>query len=66
MPGLVLEVGVSAGAQVAKGDALAILEAMKMQHQLRAPFDGKVLAVHISKGSQIAAGDVMIELEEES
>ncbi len=64
MPGLVLELGAEVGAQVAKGQTLAVLEAMKMQHQITAPVAGKITAVHVKPGQQLASGDAMIEIEE--
>ncbi len=63
MPGLVKSVFVAVGQEVAEGDKLAVLEAMKMEHVLRASRAGVVAAVQVSEGSQIAAGDVMIALE---
>jgi 3-methylcrotonyl-CoA carboxylase alpha subunit len=65
MPGLVRQVLVSAGALVAKGDRLAILEAMKMEHSLLAARDGVVAEVMAEAGSQVEAGAVLIRLEEE-
>ncbi|WP_298359091.1 acetyl/propionyl/methylcrotonyl-CoA carboxylase subunit alpha [uncultured Litoreibacter sp.] len=65
MPGLVKAVFVEAGQEVAEGDKLAVLEAMKMEHVLRAGRDGVVASVHVSEGAQIAAGDAMIILEEQ-
>jgi len=65
MPGLVQAVSVSEGAEVAKGQTLAVLEAMKMQHQITAPVAGRVARQHVAPGAQLAAGDVMFEIEEE-
>ena len=65
MPGLVKAVFVTPCAQVKKGDALAILEAMKMEHVLHASRDGVVASVAVVEGAQIAAGDVMVSLEPE-
>ncbi|SPJ28038.1 acetyl/propionyl/methylcrotonyl-CoA carboxylase subunit alpha [Falsiruegeria mediterranea] len=64
MPGLVVEVQAEPGVMVTKGDRLAVLEAMKMQHQITAAVDGTVAAVHVKAGQQLTAGDVMIEIEE--
>lgn len=64
MPGLVVEVQAEPGMTVAKGDCLAVLEAMKMQHQITAAIGGTVAAVHVKAGQQLTAGDVMIEIEE--
>ena len=65
MPGLVKAVFVSAGDAVVEGGRLAVLEAMKMEHVLRASRAGVVAKVQVSAGAQIAAGDVMIALEPE-
>ncbi|MCL3882774.1 biotin carboxylase N-terminal domain-containing protein [Marivita sp. GX14005] len=65
MPGLVREIFVAAGARVAKGDRLAILEAMKMEHALRAARDGVVAEVLAEPGGQVAAGAALIRLEAE-
>ena len=65
MPGQVLSVAVAPGDQVARGDTLAVLEAMKMQHQITAASAGTVSAVHVAPGAQIAGGDAMIEIKTE-
>ncbi|THH39157.1 ATP-grasp domain-containing protein [Aliishimia ponticola] len=62
MPGLVQDVCVQPGQAVAQGDTLIVLEAMKMQHQLTAPFDGTVTAVHAAAQSQVPSGSVLVEL----
>ncbi|QXT39196.1 acetyl-CoA carboxylase biotin carboxylase subunit [Gymnodinialimonas ceratoperidinii] len=65
MPGLVKAVFVKAGAEVAAGDRLAVLEAMKMEHVLTAGRDGKVAEVLAEAGAQVEAGAALIVLEEE-
>ena len=65
MPGKVLSVLAIAGAEVTRGETLAVLEAMKMEHALVAPRDGVVEAVHASAGQQVADGDVLVMLVEE-
>jgi 3-methylcrotonyl-CoA carboxylase alpha subunit len=64
MPGLVTAVHVAPGQSVAQGDLLCTLEAMKMQHSLRAARDGVVAEVLTAPGSQIEAGAALIRLEE--
>lgn len=64
MPGLVVSVDVAPGAQVEKGQVLAVLEAMKMQHQLRAAVDGSVAEVFVAAGQQIDSGAVILTIEE--
>ncbi|NDW47836.1 biotin carboxylase N-terminal domain-containing protein [Ruegeria sp. PrR005] len=65
MPGLVQSVAVEPDTRVGKGETLAVLEAMKMQHQIAAPVAGRIRAVHVKTGQSLAAGDIMIEIEEE-
>jgi geranyl-CoA carboxylase alpha subunit len=54
---------VALGDTVAKGDKLAVLEAMKMQHSLLAEIDGVVLEVTGVAGNQLAADDLILEIE---
>lgn len=65
MHGALLEVCVTAGDTVTSGQRLAVLEAMKMQHEILAEIDGTVTEVHVSAGAQIAADTLMIEIKEE-
>ncbi|MCI5043649.1 MAG: acetyl-CoA carboxylase biotin carboxylase subunit [Aquisalinus sp.] len=62
MHGMLLEVFVETGQTVAKGDRLAILEAMKMQHELLADVDGKVASIHYSAGVQVEANSLLLEI----
>lgn len=63
MPGLILEVNVSAGDSIKKGDFLCVLEAMKMENTLTAPRDGIIKSVNIAKGETVDKGKLLIELE---
>ena len=65
MPGLVKAVYVAEGDHVAEGDKLAVLEAMKMEHVMRAARGGVVASVAVQEGDQIAAGAVMVALQPE-
>ena len=65
MPGKLLAVSAKPGATVARGDTLAVLEAMKMEHALTAPRDGVIEAIHATAGQQVAEGDVLVMLVEE-
>ena len=58
MPGSVVKVAVEDGATVSAGDAVLVLEAMKMQHTISAPADG-VVSDLVAAGTQVAAGDVL-------
>jgi len=62
MPGLLLAVPVDQGAQVVAGQPLAIMEAMKMQMEIRAPHAGTVRRVHVSPGQELAAGQLLISM----
>ena len=63
MPGLILEVNVSEGDAIIKGDFLCVLEAMKMENTLTAPRDGIIKSVNIVKGETVEKGKLLIELE---
>ena len=62
MPGNVLDVKVSVGQQVKKGDVLLILEAMKMENEINAPKDGTVAQVTVTKGATVDSGAVLVVL----
>lgn len=63
MPGTILEVKVSAGQTVKKGDVICVLEAMKMENDIPAPTDGVIASVNAQKGATVAAGDVLATLK---
>lgn len=63
MHGVLLEVLVTEGEEVSAGQKLAILEAMKMQHEILATIDGKVTSVTGAVGAQTGAGDLIMEIE---
>jgi acetyl/propionyl-CoA carboxylase alpha subunit len=63
MPGTVLRVLVQPGQEVAAREALVVLEAMKMETPVSAPFGGRVSAVHAEEGASVAAGALLVELE---
>jgi 3-methylcrotonyl-CoA carboxylase alpha subunit len=63
MPGLVRAVRTKAGAAVAKGDPLLVLEAMKMEHTLTAPRDGVIAEVLAAEGEQVTDGALLLVLE---
>ena len=62
MPGTILDVKVSQGKAVKKGDILLILEAMKMENEILAPQDGTVAQVSVSKGASVNSGDPLVVL----
>ena len=63
MPGKIIRVLVTEGDQVAEGDVICILEAMKMENELKAPKDGTVKALHIQSGQDVEMGAVLAEIE---
>jgi acetyl-CoA/propionyl-CoA carboxylase biotin carboxyl carrier protein len=66
MPGTVLAVHVKAGAAVEEGEALLIVEAMKMEYTLSAPRAGRVARVTANVGDQVLVDEPLVELEPES
>ncbi|PDT36490.1 methylcrotonoyl-CoA carboxylase [Rhizobium sp. M10] len=60
MPGLVISVEVTEGDRVAKGDRLLTVEAMKMEHSLRAPFDGIVGKLQVSPGVRVSENQLVV------
>lgn len=60
MPGTILKVNVSVGSTVNEGDAVAVLEAMKMENDIPAPCSGKVVAVNVKQGDTVDTGSVLV------
>lgn len=60
--GKVLDVKVSVGDVVKKGQTVAIIEAMKLENEIQSGFDGKVVEIKANKGSQVKNGDALIVL----
>jgi len=63
MPGKVVRVLVETGALVEAGDALVVIEAMKMQNELKSPKSGTVVEVRAGTGATVNAGDVLVIVE---
>lgn len=63
MPGLVFKMHAKVGDSIAKGDALLILEAMKMENVLKATGEGVIKSIKVSEGEAVEKGQVLIELE---
>lgn len=63
MPGKVVRVLVDAGAEVAAGAGILVVEAMKMQNEMKAPKAGQVISIHAQEGSTVNAGDVLAVIE---
>ncbi len=64
MPGVILRVLVAPGAQVKRGQDLAVLEAMKMENLIRAPRDATVVEVCVKAGQHVGHGQALVKLDE--
>ena len=62
MPGTILDVKVTVGHSIKKGDVVCVLEAMKMENDVPASCDGVVASVNVQKGATVGANDVIITL----
>ncbi|MBQ7287662.1 MAG: biotin/lipoyl-binding protein, partial [Candidatus Gastranaerophilales bacterium] len=60
LPGNVLRVEVSAGDEVAEGDVLLVVEAMKMETEVKSPYSGKVVSVEVSQGDTVKNGQTLV------
>ena len=65
MPGMVTVLAVKQGQVVKRGENLLVLEAMKMENSLAAPFDGVVAELHAALGAQVSEGTVLARIEKE-
>ena len=62
MPGTVLQVKVKVGDAVKAGQAVVVLEAMKMENEIVVPQDGTIASVNVSQGASVNNGDVLVTL----
>ena len=60
MPGIIIEYRVKEGSEVKEGDVLLILEAMKMQNEIKASKSGKVESIGFKPGDRVNKGDVLL------
>jgi 3-methylcrotonyl-CoA carboxylase alpha subunit len=65
LPGVVVAVPVSVGQQVAAGEVLMVIEAMKMEHTISAPHAGTVASVHFARGDRVPEGAVLLALAQD-
>ncbi len=63
MPGLIVRVGVQVGDVVEVGQGLVVMEAMKMENELRAASAGTVVSIRVAPGAAVEKGAVLVELE---
>ena len=62
MPGTIVSVNTAENRAVKKGDVLVVLEAMKMENEIKAPMDGTVAAVAVSKGESVDTGATLVTI----
>ncbi len=62
MQGTILDVKVKAGDSVKAGQILCILEAMKLENEIKAPSDGTIVSVNVTKGQQVNSKDTLVVL----
>ena len=60
MPGTILKINVQNGQAVKAGDVLLVLEAMKMENEIKAPKDGTITAVAVQKGASVDTGAALV------
>ena len=63
MPAVVVKVLVEEGQQVARGDSLVVVSAMKMETTLSAPFEGRIGRIKVAAGAKVRPGDILVDLE---
>jgi 3-methylcrotonyl-CoA carboxylase alpha subunit len=63
MPGKIVALMVEAGGQVKLGTPLIVLEAMKMEHTITAPADGRVVSFPFKQGDMVSEGDALLVFE---
>jgi pyruvate carboxylase subunit B len=65
MPGSIVDVKVKAGDKVNAGDAVLVIEAMKMENEIQAPKSGIIVAVHVKKGDTVTPDESLLEIQPE-
>jgi biotin carboxyl carrier protein len=63
MPGMILKLKKNPGDSVFAGDSVLILEAMKMENDVKAPTDGKITEVNVKEGIAVDKGDLLFAIE---
>ena len=62
LPGIILELAVKEGDKVSKGQKLAVMEAMKMENEIKAEKDGEVISIKINQGQSVLQDDLIMEI----
>ena len=63
MPGKVVRILVASGAEVSEGEGVIVVEAMKMQNEMKSPKAGLIKEIKVKEGSTVNAGDVLVIIE---
>jgi biotin carboxyl carrier protein len=63
MPGKVVRILTEVGAEIKRGEGVIIVEAMKMQNEMKSPKDGTVKEIRYPEGATVNAGDVLAVIE---
>jgi pyruvate carboxylase subunit B len=63
MPGLIVRVNVSVGDRVEAGQGIVVMEAMKMENELRATAAGTVWSINVTSGTAVEKGALLVELD---
>ena len=59
MPGTIVRIPVKVGDSLKAGDTLVVLEAMKMETEIKSPADGTVASIEVEQGGQVATGQIL-------
>ncbi len=62
LPGTILSIKVQVGASVSEGDTVLIIEAMKMETEIKSNFTGTVQTIHVQEGNNVSAGDALVTI----
>ncbi len=63
MPGKIIDVLVREGAQVRRGEAVVVLEAMKMQNEIQSPVDGQIVKIQVKASANVMKDDILVEIK---
>jgi len=63
IPGTIIDIFIKTKQKVKEGETLLLLEAMKMENQIRMPFDGEIVKIHIQKGEIIPNRHLILEIK---
>jgi biotin carboxyl carrier protein len=63
MPGIIRNIGVAVGDRVKEGDILCLLEAMKMENPILAPFGGRITEISVSNSQAVKRGQALFAIE---